>query len=88
VTWDARRGYNPEGVGHNPEDLLGIFGLGPRAVWMDVQAEFRQFSQISHPDKHNPTRTNMSNEEAKAFFQLFNNARDFLENHFRRLGQI
>eukprot|EP00984_Skeletonema_dohrnii_P002406 scaffold832_cov75-Skeletonema_dohrnii-CCMP3373.AAC.16 len=53
---DRSRGYDPEGVGHNLRDSLGIFvfGLGPR------------------------------HDEAKAFFQLFNNARDFLEDHFRR----
>jgi hypothetical protein len=85
---DRSRGYDPEGVGHNLRDSLGIFGLGPSAVWMEVRAEFRQFSRIYHPDKHNSTRTKMSNDEAKAFFQLFNNARDFLEDHFRRTGHM
>jgi len=33
------RGYDLEGVGHNLRDSVGIFGLGPRAVWMEVRAE-------------------------------------------------
>eukprot|EP00985_Skeletonema_marinoi_P000351 scaffold126_cov142-Skeletonema_marinoi.AAC.7 len=87
---ERSRGYDPEGVGHNLRDSLGIFGLGPSAVWMEVRAEFRQFSRIYiyHPDKHKSTRTKMSDDEAKAFFQLFNNARDFLEDHYRRTGRM
>eukprot|EP00984_Skeletonema_dohrnii_P013580 scaffold5625_cov90-Skeletonema_dohrnii-CCMP3373.AAC.2 len=57
---DRSGGYDPEGVGHNLRDSLGIFGLGPSAVWMEVRAEFRQFSRIYHPDKHKSTRTKMS----------------------------
>ena len=85
---DRSGGYDPEGVGHNLQDSLGIFGLEPSAVWMEVRAEFRQFSRIYHPDKHKSTRTKMSDDEATAFFQLFNNARDFLEDHYRRTGRM
>ena len=77
-----------ECVGHNIKDSLSIFGLGRGAVWMDVKAEFRRLSRQYHPDKHNPTRTKMTNEDSKAFFQLFNNAKDFLEKHFERTGQM
>ncbi len=81
------REYDPEGVGHNIKESLSIFGLERGAVWMDVKAEFRLLSRLYHPDKHNPTRTKMTNEGAKAFFQLFNNVKDFLEKHFERTGQ-
>ena len=30
----------------------------------------------------------MSDEDAKAFFQLFNNAKDYLEKHFERIGRL
>ncbi len=82
------RGYDPKGVGHNLKDSLGIFGLARGAIWMDIKAEFKQFSRLHHPDKHNPARTNMANEEAKTSFQLFSNARDFLEEHYRRTGHM
>ena len=87
-TEDENRGYDPKGVGRNLKDSLGIFGLERGAVWMEVKAEFRRLSRLYHPDKHNPTRTNMTNEEAKAFFQLFNNGKDFLEKHFEQTGHI
>ncbi len=39
--------------------------------------------------RQDPTRTKMTNEDdAKAFFQLFNNAKDFLEKHFDRTGHM
>ena len=44
--------------------------------------------QLHNRYKHNPQRTGMSDEDAKAFFQLFNNAKDYLEKHFERIGRL
>jgi hypothetical protein len=85
---DQNRGYDPDGVGYNLEDSLGIFNLEQGVNWMEIKAEFKRLSRLYHPDKHNPARTNMTTEQAKAFFQLFNNAKDYLHEHYRQNGHI
>ncbi len=46
---DQNRGYNPEGVGYNLEDSLGIFDLEQGANWMEIKAEFKRLSRLYHP---------------------------------------
>ena len=86
---DDSREYDPEGGGHNlePQRLKASWALNPRPLWMEVRADFAQFSEFTYTSRqtHN-SRTKMV--EAKAFFQLFKNARYFLEDHFRREGHL
>ena len=49
----------------------------------DVRIRFRQLSRIYHPDKHNPSQTGMSNEDAVEHFQILNNAQELLLEHLR-----
>ncbi len=61
-------------------DSLKIFELGYSASYSDVKAQFRSLAKIYHPDKHDPELTGLSDTEAKVFFQLINNAHDYLKD--------
>ena len=45
---------------------------------LDVRIRYRNLARIYHPDQHDSTRTGMSANEAKAYFQLINNAKEYL----------
>ena len=63
-------------------DSLTIFNLGYGATITEVKAKYRSLARIYHPDKH-PThrdRTGMTDDEAKKFFQLINNAHIYLRS--------
>ena len=61
-------------------DSLKIFNLGYGATIAEVKAEYRSLARMYHPDKHQPEQTGMSNEDAKRFFQLINNAHTYLRS--------
>ena len=46
-----------------------ILELERNVTGREVKIKFRQLSRIYHPDKHQPEKTGMSNDEAKEFFQ-------------------
>ena len=71
--------YDPDGVGRNLYDSLKLFGLGFGATWAEVKQCYRSLSKIYHPDKHKCEDTGMTNEEALSFFQLINNAQEYLK---------
>ena len=66
-------------VGHSLYDLFKVLDLGIGASEMEEKVQFRKVSRIFHPDKHNSSQTGMTNAEAKAFFQLINNAYSYLK---------
>ena len=74
------RPYNPNGVGVNMNDSLKCMGLGMNATERELKVRFRLLSRKYHPDKHKTDETGISNEEAKAKFQEFNNAYAYLRS--------
>ena len=66
------RDYIAENVGDSLYDLIKVFGLGFGASETEVNM------CIYHPDKHDPTKTGMSNDKASDFFKLINNAQAYL----------
>ena len=60
-----------------------ILELERNVTGREVKIKFRQLSRIYHPDKHQPEKTGMSNDEAKELFQKFNNAQEILIEHLK-----
>ena len=60
-----------------------ILELDSNAAGREANIKFRQLSRIYHPDKHQPEKTGMSNDEAKELFQKFNNAQEILIEHLK-----
>ena len=74
----GERDYIAENVGRSLYDSLKILGLGFGASETEVKVQYRALCRIYHPDKHDPAKTGMSNEEASDFFKLINNAQAYL----------
>ena len=72
------RDWDPEQVGRSMYDSFKILGLGLGATETDVKVAYRTLSRIYHPDKHDSSRTGMTNEEASEHFKLINNANQYL----------
>ena len=72
--------FNYENVGQNLFDSLKILGLGYDATWTEVKTSFRLLARMYHPDQHKPEQTGMSKLEAQEYFQMLNNARDYLKD--------
>ena len=64
-------------------DALEILGLQPGVTEREVKIKFRQLSQTYHPDKHQPEKTGITNEEATELFQQMNNAQELVIEHLR-----
>ena len=77
---NSSQNYDPAQVGVTLWDSLKIFDLGHAATYAEVKAQYRSMARIYHPDQHNPARTGMTNDQAKEFFQLINNAHEFLKS--------
>ena len=74
------RGYDPSQVCVTLWDSLRALDLGNTATYAEVKAQYRSMARIYHPDQHRPESTGMSNEQAKQFFQMINNAHEFLKS--------
>ena len=63
-------------------DSLKIFKLGYGARLAEVRAQYRSLARIYHPDKHPPyrERTGKMDADAQQFFQLINNAHEYLHS--------
>jgi len=72
------RDYIAENVGKFLYDSLKILGLGLGASEAEVKTKYRALSRVYHPDKHDSSKTNMTDEEASDFFKLINNAQSYL----------
>ena len=72
------RDWDPEQVGRSLYDSFKILGLGLGATETEVKVAYRALSRIYHPDKNDPSRTGMTNEEASEHFKLINNANQYL----------
>ena len=59
---------------------LTILGLGLGASETEIKVHYRQLARKYHPDKNDPTITGLNAAEAPSFFQLLNNAHQYLKD--------
>ncbi|KAL7523598.1 hypothetical protein ACHAXR_000250, partial [Thalassiosira sp. AJA248-18] len=74
----TNRDYNEESVGQVLYDSLKVLGLGLGASETKVKTKYQALSCLYHPDKHDSTKTDMTNQAASDFFKLINNAQAYL----------
>jgi len=55
-------------------DSFKVLGLGLGASEAEIKQKYRELSRLYHPDKHDATKTGMTDEEAEEFCKLINNA--------------
>jgi preprotein translocase subunit Sec63 len=67
-------------VGRSMSQSLTILGLGFGASKTEIRVHYRQLACKYHPDKNSPAITGLSASEASAFFQLLNNAHEYLKD--------
>ncbi|KAL7536025.1 hypothetical protein ACHAXR_011344, partial [Thalassiosira sp. AJA248-18] len=72
------RDYIEENVGEVLYDSLKVLGLGLGASETDVKIKYRALSRLYHSDKHDSTKTGMTDQAASDFFKLINNAQAYL----------
>ena len=59
---------------------LTILGLGLRASETEIKVHYRQLAHKCHPDKNDPVIIGLSAPEDSVFFQLLNNAHEYLQD--------
>ena len=74
--------YDPEGVGANLKDSLGILGFSMNEIVTEsqVRRRYMELARKFHPDKNNPSTSGRNREEATTYFQLINNAQQYLRH--------
>ena len=74
--------YDPEGVGTNLRDSLGILGfnISDNISERQVRRRYMVLDRKYHPDKNVPTKSGRDKEEATIYFQLINNAHQYLQD--------
>jgi len=82
--YNPKRWLNDENfciqVGRSMSQSLTILGLGFGASETEIRVCYRQLARKYHPDKNSPAITGLSASEASAFFQLLNNAHEYLKD--------
>ena len=73
-----RTDYDPEMVGRSLDHSFKALGLGLGATETEVKVAYRALARIYHPDKYDPIRTGMTQEEASEYFKIINNAQAYL----------
>jgi hypothetical protein len=73
-----QRNYDPAKVGHTKRDSLGILNIPMSATEREIKVQYRRLARIYHPDKYDPTITEMSMFEAQEHFKQINNAYEYL----------
>ena len=76
-------GYYPEGVVVNLKDSLGILGFTLNQIVSERQIRRRYMMELAqqfHPYKNDPEISGQNREEATAYFQLINNAQEYLRH--------
>ena len=76
-----QRAYNLDDVGKTRKDSLGILNLVSYVTEREVKMNYRKIARIYHPDKHRPSSTNMSPDQAEEYFKLVNNTYAFLRTN-------
>ena len=59
-------------------DSFKVLGLGLGASEAELKKKYRELSRLYHPDKHDTTKTGITDEEAEDFCKLINNAYGYL----------
>ncbi len=81
--YNPKRWLNDENfciqVGRSMSQSLTILGLGFGASETEIRVHYRQLARKYHPDKNSPAITGLSASEASTFFQLLNNAHEYLK---------
>ncbi len=67
-------------VGRSMFHSLAILGLGLGASETEIKVHYRQLARKYHPDKNNPVITGLDTAESSVFFQLLNNAHEYLRD--------
>jgi hypothetical protein len=82
--YDPKRWLNDEDfctqVGRSMSQSLTILGLGLGASETEIKVHYRQLARKYHPDKNNPAITGLDASESSVFFQLLNNAHEYLKD--------
>jgi DnaJ-class molecular chaperone len=65
-------------VSQSQEHSFNALGVGVGATETEVKVRYCVLAQIYHPDKHNPTRTGMTQAAAANYFKLINNTQAYL----------
>ena len=75
-------GFNPEEVGVNLKDSLGILRFSMNEIVTEhmVRRRYMELARKFHPEKNNPTTSGRNREEATTYFQLINNAQQYLRH--------
>jgi DnaJ-class molecular chaperone len=68
-------------VGRSMFQSLAILGLGLGASETKIKVHYRQLARKYHPDKNDTAITGLTTSEASTFFQLLNNAHQYLKDH-------
>ena len=66
-------------VGRSMSQSLTILGLGFGASETEIKVHYRQLARKYHPDKNDLAITGLNASEASTFFQLLNNAHEYLK---------
>ena len=74
--------YDPEGVGVNLKDSLGILGFSMNEIVTEnkVRRRYMELARKFHSDKNNPTTSGRNREEATTYFYLINNDQQYLRH--------
>ena len=84
TTYDPKQWLGDEDfctqVGRSMFHSLTILGLGLGASETEIKVHYRQLARKYHPDKNIPATTGLNASEASAFFQLLNNAHEYLKD--------
>ncbi len=67
-------------VGRSMFQSLAILGLGLGASETEIKVRYRQLARKYHPDKNDTAITGLTTSEASTFFQLLNNAHQYLKD--------
>ncbi len=66
-------------VGRSISQSLTILGLGFGASDAEIKVLYRQLTRKYHPDKNDPAISGLNASKASTFFQLLNNAHEYLK---------
>jgi len=84
VEYNPKRWLNDEDfciqVGYSMSQSLTILGLGFGASKTEIKVHYQQLARKYHPAKNDSAITGLSASEASAFFQLLNNAHEYLKD--------
>jgi len=67
-------------VGRSIYDSFKVLDLGLGASEAELKKRYRELSRLYHPDKHDSTKTGMTDEEAENFCKSGRNLFNYIKN--------